>query len=136
MKQNGNSVSVIHRLVTNERGENYWFNACASYVMECLGEKDYDYSFFAGLTGDNFVQHYKFGFSGDGVSACHEFDGDGEYFESVFAKCGYVSAYIPVTDMAENRERYMRKIIDNIDGGIPVISLSSFSLKPRTTSTE
>lgn len=123
MKRSENLIPVVRRLVTSENGENYWFNACAAYAMECLGERDHDYWFFAGLTGDNFVQHYKFGFRGDGVSAYHEFDGDGQYFEDIFAKCGYEASYIPVREMAENREEYLRKIIDCIDRGIPVISL-------------
>ena len=37
--------------------------------MESLGEKDYDYEFFAGLTGDVFAQYYPHGeYRGDGVS--------------------------------------------------------------------
>ena len=59
-KQSNNIIPVIHRLVTDEYGENYWFNGCAKYVMECLGEPDYDYWFFAGLTGDLFTQHYSY----------------------------------------------------------------------------
>ena len=28
-------------------GQNYWFNGCMDYLMECLGESpDYDYWFF------------------------------------------------------------------------------------------
>lgn len=121
MKRNENLIPIVRRLVTSENGENYWFGACAAYVMECLGEKKFDYWLFAGLTGDNFVQHYKFGFRGDGISAYHEFDGDGEYFVNIFAKCGYEASYIPVRNMAETA--YIRKIIDHIDNGIPVISL-------------
>lgn len=51
-------------------GENYWMNGCAGYVMECLNEPDYDYWFFAGLSGDNFAQHHALNgrFYGDGVS--------------------------------------------------------------------
>ena len=45
-RKKSNLIPVIHRLVTDENGENYWFNGCAKYVMECLGEKDYDYLFF------------------------------------------------------------------------------------------
>lgn len=37
------------RLVTSEHGENYWFNGCAAYVMECLGEKTLIISFSQGL---------------------------------------------------------------------------------------
>ncbi len=123
--KNENLIPIIHRLVTNNKGENYWFNACAGYVMECLGEKDYDYSFFAGITGDNFTQHYKFGFYGDGVSAYPEFYGDGEFFRNIFAICGYKADYIFVRDMAKNSEKYLNEIIRYIDMGIPIISLGS-----------
>ena len=68
------------RLVTSEHGENYWFNGCAAYVMECLGEKDYDYQFFAGITGDVFVQHYRQPFMGDGINAYHQVGGDLGFF--------------------------------------------------------
>ena len=57
-RKKSNLIPIIHRLVTDENGENYWFNGCAKYVMECLGEKDYDYWFFAGITGDLFAQHF------------------------------------------------------------------------------
>ena len=68
-RQSNNMIPNIHRLVTDEYGENYWFNGCARYVMECLGETDYDYNFFAGLTGDVFTQYYPKGeFRGEGVS--------------------------------------------------------------------
>lgn len=122
-KQNANLIPIIHRLVTNNYGENYWFNACAKYVMECLGEKDYDYSFFAGITGDNFTQHYKFGFMGDGVNAYHEVYGDEEFFKNIFKKCGYEADYIFVREMAEDKEKYIKEISEYIDKGIPVISL-------------
>lgn len=55
-KQSNNTIPNIHRLVTDEYGENYWFGGCARYVVECLGETDYDYNFFAGFTGDVFTQ--------------------------------------------------------------------------------
>lgn len=66
-KQSSNQIPIIHRLITNEHGENHWLNGCLRYVMECAGEKDYDYDFFAGLTGDNLVQPYALNNSG-GVS--------------------------------------------------------------------
>lgn len=44
-----NMIQIIHRLVTDEYGENYWFDGCARYIMECLNEPDFDYDFFAGL---------------------------------------------------------------------------------------
>ena len=44
-KQSNNIIPNIHKVITMHYGENYWFNGCAKYVMECMGEKDYDYSF-------------------------------------------------------------------------------------------
>lgn len=63
-------ISNIRRLITSMHRENYWMNECAGYVMECLNEPDYDYWFFAGLSGDNFAQHHALNgrFYGDGVS--------------------------------------------------------------------
>jgi hypothetical protein len=77
-------------------GENYWFNGCAKYVMECLGEKEYDYSFFAGLTGDNLRR-----FTHTAVSAATgqrlfpERPGKFRFIEDVFAACGYASTFAP-----------------------------------------
>lgn len=59
-KCSNNSVRMMHRLITSDHGENYWFNGCAAYVMECLGEPSYDYTFFAGLTGDMLAQTYSY----------------------------------------------------------------------------
>ena len=68
-KQSNNKIPKIHKFITNEQGENYWFNGCGRYVMNALGEKDYDYEFFAGLTGDVFAQIFSYNiFRGDGVT--------------------------------------------------------------------
>ena len=122
-RQSNNMIPSIHKLITMHYGENYWFNGCAKYVMECLGEKDYDYWFFGGLTGDNFAQ----------VFACERFLGDGltdyrmcdpgkpHFIETIFEKCGYASTFIPNRDLSANREMYLRTLMTYIDKGIPVI---------------
>lgn len=129
-KQSNNIIPIIHRLVTSEYGENYWFNACAKYVMECLGEKDYDYWFFAGLTGDVFTQHYTYGgaamYSGDALSSYMTDKNMGgkpaQYVEEIFAKCGYTATYVSGRDMRKNTEMYLNTLIAYIDKGIPVIA--------------
>ena len=40
VNRSNNIITVIRPLITMHYGENYWFNGCARYVMECLGEKD------------------------------------------------------------------------------------------------
>lgn len=122
-RQSNNILSYIHPLVTLHYGENYWFNGCAKYVMECLGEPDYDYWFFSGLTGDNLAQVYaRDRFRGDGatdymVSGAEK----GKFIENVFAKCGYASTYVAQKDVRANPEMYLQTLMAYIDKGIPVI---------------
>ncbi len=123
-KQSNNIIPVIHRLVTDEHGENYWFNGCARYVMECLGEKDYDYEFFAGLTGDNFTQHYPVNknYANNDATSSYFLENNGtSYVESIFEKCGYAVSYILGKDLNKNKEMYLQTLIGYLDKGIPVI---------------
>lgn len=122
-KQSNNIIPNIHRLVTSEHGENYWFNACAKYVMESLGEKDFDYWFFAGLTGDIFTQIYpKSGnYSGDSRSCYYIDKVDISFAEDIFEKCGYASSFISGNILRKNKKMYLQTLISYIDKGIPVI---------------
>lgn len=139
-KRSNNIISNIHRLITDEYGENYWFNGCAKYVMESLGEKDFDYQFFAGITGDVFAQYYPYGdFRGEGVSGYmlaegptmylregvtgYEIsEGESGFVEKLFKKCGYASTFVSDKDLRKNKEMYLQTLIAYIDKGIPVIS--------------
>ncbi len=121
--RSNNIISNIHRLVTDEYGENYWFNGCAKYVMECLGEGDYDYQFFAGITGDVFAQYYAYGgFCGEGVSGYHLSAGDTGYIEGVFDKCGYACTFVSERELKKNTEMYLQTLTAYIDKGVPVIA--------------
>lgn len=128
-RRSNNMIPIIHRLITEEYGENYWFNGSAGYVMECLGEKEFDYLLFEGLTGDVFAQHYKQPFAGDGVNAHHQFEGDGKFFEETFEKCGYSAEYVFSRDLRRNKESYLNMLISYIDKGVPVIS-TGYSEQP------
>lgn len=121
-KQSNNIIPVIHRLVTDEFGENYWFNGCAKYVMECLGESDYDYWFFAGLTGDIFTQHYTYTKSSDDALSSYMMEENPTRFiEDIYARCGYAATYVSNPDIRKNTEMYLQTLIAYIDKGIPVI---------------
>jgi DNA-binding transcriptional MerR regulator len=126
-KQSNNTIPIIRRLITSEYGENYWFNGCAGYVMECLGETEYDYMFFAGLTGDVIAQFYPTDgrYRGDGISSISMFYGDGKWVKNLFAKCGYESSYVKFGQIADNKEIYRQALIGYIDKGIPVIRWKS-----------
>jgi len=117
------SIPNIHRLINSDHGENYWFNGCAAYVMEALGEPDYDYWFFAGLTGDNFAPVYAYDhFRGDGsVTDYRLSDGDHSTVLGIFSTCGYDADFVPETVLRADPEPYLQKLVDYIDRGIPVI---------------
>ncbi len=132
-KQSNNIIPNIHKVITMHYGENYWFNGCAKYVMECLGEKDYDYSFFAGLTGDNFAQVYATDhFRGDGATDYYLSEkGNTEHIENIFAECGYASTFVTTKQLTNNKEMYLQTLIAYIDKGIPVIFNNWGSNIPR-----
>ncbi|MEA4889022.1 MAG: MerR family transcriptional regulator [Clostridiaceae bacterium] len=132
-KQSNNMIPNIHQLITLHYGENYWFNGSARYVMECLGEPDYDYWFFAGLTGDNLAQVYACDhFRGDGATDYRlSLAGGARFIEDVFAACGYASTFVSINQLTSNKEMYLQTLIAYIDKGIPVI-LNHWGNKPRS----
>jgi hypothetical protein len=121
-KQSNNIIPNIHQLITMHYGENYWFNGCAKYVMECLGEKDYDYWFFAGLTGDVFAQIYGIDhFRGESATDYKLSDSDYGFVENIFKTCGYSATFVPEKALRQNPEMYLQTLMAYIDKGIPVI---------------
>lgn len=124
MESHSNTVPYIRRFVTNELGENYWFGGCGRYVMGALGETQYDYLHFAGLTGDVFAQAYAGGkFWGDCVTDYRMHDPDaGAFIEGIFHRCGYASVFVPETELRAHWGQYLQKLMSSIDRGVPVIS--------------
>ncbi len=53
-------LSNYHILIDNNLGQDYAFDGCMAYLMECLGDSQaYDYWFFAGVSGDSYTQVYE-----------------------------------------------------------------------------
>jgi hypothetical protein len=99
--------------------------------MECLGEKDYDYQFFAGLTGDVFTQYYPADhFRGEGVTGYKFSEGSDmnlsegvtRFAEEIFEKCGYAATYVTEQELRKNTQMYRQTLLAYIDRGIPVIT--------------
>lgn len=126
-KKSNNMISNIRQFIGSEDGQNYHFNGGAAYVMECLGEPDYTYEFFAGLTGDVFAQIYAYGvFRGDGVTdyMIGNFSNDdlqGDFVEHIFSICGYDSSVVFKKELQKNSEMYLQTLLSYIDKGVPVI---------------
>ncbi len=132
VKQSNNILPNLRQIVHPEYGENYWFNGCAAFLMECLGENDFDYWFFAGLTGENFTQFYsKDYFRGNGIVDYNlSLENNQSYLENIFAKIGYASTNVPIKQLLANRGMYIQTLISYIDKGIPVI-LSDYGKNPH-----
>jgi DNA-binding transcriptional MerR regulator len=122
-KQSNNMLPNLRQIVHPEYGENYWFNGCAAYLMDCLGEKDFDYWFFAGLTGENFTQIYsKNYFRGAGVVDYLLSEKDKHPFiEQIFEKCGYTGTFVPLAQVRSSPQQYVQTLMTYIDKGIPII---------------
>ena len=128
-KRSNNVLPNVHRFITSEFGENYWFNGCARYVMESVGafreEPDFGYWFFAGLTGDVLAQVYSYeSYMGEAVSSCMFNREGGRYLESIFDRCGYASTFVSEKQLIANREMYVQTLIAYVDKGVPVIAVT------------
>ena len=127
----------IHPLITMHYGENYWFNGCARYVMEAKGEPDYDYDFFAGLTGDNFVQVYPYRqFRGNGRTGYLLTDGNKGAIEEIFHACGYGATCVTGEELKKNSDVYVQTLMAYIDSGVPVKMCIRDRHSPMTIRTE
>ncbi len=128
-KQSNNIIPNIHRFITSEYGENYWFNGCARYVMESIGafsgEPDFGYWFFSGVTGDILTQVYSYHeYMGEAASSCMFNYAGGGYLEGIFKKCGYASTFVSEKQLSANKEMYIQTLIAYIDKGVPVIAVT------------
>ncbi len=131
-ERNGNVLSNIHNLVTWREGQNYMLNGCMQYLMECLGmDEAYDYWFFSGVTGDNFVQVH--GPHHDEFYHClSHVIFDREFARNIFDACGYEVDYIDRAEINADRPAAVEKVVESIDAGVPVISKSREGSKEFT----
>jgi len=104
--------------------ENYMFPCCMRSAMYALGEdKNLDFMFFAGACGDLFVQTW----SNDRWGYCVEYSGNHEKptlnpVQSAFDACGYEYEYIPRAGIQKDTAKYIQKMVESIDKGIPVLT--------------
>ena len=86
-----------------------------------LGEsKDYDYWFFSGISGDCFTQVY-----GQDLTKWYQCLSHACFNEHlikrVFDACGYDYTFVSPESFSANREKYLQKVVNHIDRGLPVI---------------
>lgn len=112
----------IHPLQYPEKGQNYIFNGCMSFLMECLGEnKQYDYWFFSAVSGDCFVQ--VFNTNKTKWSTCFSQAAfDERMIRRVFDAAGYDFVFLKPEEWRSSREAAEAKIRAFVEKGIPVIA--------------
>ena len=122
-KQSNNTLPNLHKLVTYHYGENYNFNACMKMLMQYIEPNEmYSYSFFAGISGDNFVQVYgpKEQYENYNGSLSCVWDAP-ELIKYIFDEIGYEHTYVTAEQIAANKGMYIETVKAFIDKGIPVI---------------
>ncbi len=121
----------VHILIDNNLGQDYVFDGCLAYLMECLGESNtYDYWFFSGVSGDSYTQIYQQDLdklTQDFSHACF----DDDLLKRVFRAVGYGYSYVTGSALKGNLDTYRRQVVDSIDQGVPVIAKGfDFPLPP------
>jgi len=126
MRNEKNKIENLYQFIHWDWGQNYPFNGCMAFTLECLGEdKDvYDYWFFAGVGGDNFTMCYgDNGFLNDCRSVC--IDGF-DFIEYVLGEIGYGYNYVTGEQINADKDKYVGMAMDYIDKGIPVLVKGAF----------
>lgn len=119
--ENQKVLANIHQLQYPDRGQNYVFNGCMKYLMECLGEKEeYDYYFFSFMSGDCVTQ--VFGQNKDRwYPSLSQSRFDYDLIKRVFDSIGYSFTFVTSDELKADIEKYKQMIISHIGKGIPVI---------------
>lgn len=119
----------IHPLQYPDQGQNYVFNGCMKFLMECISEKNdqYDYWFFSAVSGDSYVQ--VFNTNKEKWSTCFSHAKfDINLIRRVFDAIGYNFTYLEAGDWQKDKDAVKEKIIEYIDKGIPVIGKGFYSV--------
>lgn len=106
------------------KSENYTFPSCMHSAMTALNEdNEFDFTFFAGITGDLFSQVWntpKWSYNDSYSSVCRE--GTEKPINAAFTACGYDYELIGEDEIKGNKQKYVNKIIDSVNNGYPVLS--------------
>ncbi len=88
-------LSNTRLLCDGMKGQNYWFNGCMEYLMECLDEdlELYHYWFFSNITGDSLMQLYCKNIHTDTFCPSNNVF-DQRFAKRAFDACGYDFTYL------------------------------------------
>ncbi|MHB1154133.1 MAG: helix-turn-helix domain-containing protein [Eubacteriales bacterium] len=105
------------------QSENYMFDSCMRTVMKAFNENEsMNFTFFAGITGDLFTQTWgkpNWQYNNEYSLSCRN---TLVPIRSAFEACGYEFEYIHKDDIQRNKPEYVRRIVESIDRGYPVLT--------------
>lgn len=105
------------------KSENYMFPSCMRSVMAAFNEdRAYDFSFFAGVSGDFFTQLWlepKWRYIDSYSNVCKASQ---KPIQAAFDACGYEYTYVDNTQIKEKEAVMLQRIIASIDKGLPVLA--------------
>jgi len=117
----------LRPMVNWNLGQNYQVNGYLQFQMECLGEsKDYDYWFFAGVSGDIYTQV----FTPDPAKFCQSLSHiafSPELASTWYDAVGYDFTIVTEEQFNADRQRYVGELMKFIDRGIPVVAKETAS---------
>lgn len=115
-------IPNVEKLYEN-KSENYMFPSCMRSAMSALNEDQaFDFSFFAGVTGDLFTQIWlepKWRYNDSYSNVCKDTQLPIQY---AFDACGYEYAYAGREEIRKNKSGWLKKIVESIDKGLPVLT--------------
>lgn len=118
----GKILPIPHGMFDGLQGQNYEIDGAISFALETMGEKQYDYWFISGLTGDAFNQlYYRDHWRGNSAAEARCSDGDVTPVLEIFTLCGYECEFAPFHALCQYPQAYLKRLMDSIDRGVPVI---------------
>ncbi|MDF2685194.1 MAG: putative transcriptional regulator [Clostridia bacterium] len=114
-------LNNLHPCMDGMNGENYAFCGAMAFLMESIGEKDYDYWFFTCVTGDTFTQIFNKKQNQYNYDCLSSAVFGKEHLEKVFSACGYDFTLVNNNELLCDKNKYIQKILEWIDKGIPVL---------------
>ncbi|ADL52792.1 sigma-70 family RNA polymerase sigma factor [Clostridium cellulovorans] len=106
--------------------ENFQFCGCMRAIMQYLNkDSSLDFIYFAGITGALFCNVWsynpKWQYSESTVSF-FQYNGRQEIIVSAFRSIGYKCEIVSEIDLKENTKKYLKKIVESLDSGFPVMT--------------
>lgn len=139
--QSCNKLSQIRGIANGMEGKNYPFDDCMAFIMERMSINEelnkipqLDYWTFSWITGDGLTQIYNKNPSTLCEYCVSGFLAGEEHIEHVFDAIGYDYTYINAEQINADKGKYIQKVKEHIDNGIPVLVKTTMADTPTGNS--